>query len=162
MLFGSTAQCKNRIFLKMQTRYNKLFPANVWLTTIIAGSSILTIYDFLNRTDVTFGDIISGLSTLLLFNLIIGLPSLAIFFLGFNWIINLGMPTVSTRWILILLAFSLFLLTWLGINRLFERDAFFSAKSIFIYGDFLACLIAASFLYGKMPPVRPGNKRTLS
>jgi uncharacterized membrane protein len=128
---------------------DRLYPFKVWLATIIAGSIVFTLYDTIVQSGRNIGDFLGQLTTLLLFNIILSLPGLLIYFLGFEWLNTSQMPIVRKRWALVLLAFSLLLITWYAINAMFERDVFLSAKSIFIYFEFLICIIVSSFVFGR-------------
>lgn len=128
-----------------QDRY---YPFRIWLTAIVAGSLIFTVYDILS-SDEAVGILCDAFMRVLFANVILSLPGLVIFVIGFRLLNRLQMSIASKRFVVILLAFGLFLLTWYGINKLFERDVFFSAKSLFIYVDFLLCIIVSSFLYGR-------------
>jgi hypothetical protein len=128
-----------------QDRY---YPFRIWLTAIVAGSVIFTVYDILS-SDEAVGILFDAFMRVLFANVILSLPGLVIFVVGFRLLNRLQMSIASKRFVVILLAFGLFLLTWYGINKLFERDVFFSAKSLFIYVDFLLCIIVSSFLYGR-------------
>jgi len=128
---------------------DKLYPLKVWLSTILAGSIIFTIYDLLQSTGSSFGDFFGAITTLLLFNIILSLPGLLFFYIGFERLNNFKLSMKRKRSFLILLAFSLFLFTWYTINSIFGRDAFFSSKSIFIYADFFACITISSLVFGR-------------
>jgi hypothetical protein len=128
---------------------DKSYPLKVWLTTILAGSTIFTIYDLLLSTSSDFGDFFGAISILLLFNIILSLPALLFFYIGFGRLNSFQLSVKRKRSLLILLAFSLFLFTWCTVNSIFGRDAFFSTKSIFIYADFFVCITISSLVFGR-------------
>ena len=132
-----------------KTLLPKLYPFYVWLTSILTGTLVFSLYDLFWGTNNNFGDFLNLLMKLLLFNLFLGLPALLILCVGFYWLNDSRMSITAKKWILILLAFSLFLFTWFMLNSIFGRYVFFSAKSLFIYFDFLVCIIVSSFLFAR-------------
>jgi len=133
----------------MAAIHDKFYPLKVWVATVVTGSFVFSVYDLFLGSNNNFKDFLGLLMTLLLFNFILSLPGLLIFYFGFEWVNGLGMSIKLKRWFLISLAFLLFLFTWYVINSLFGRDVFFSAKSIFIYSDFFACITVSSFIFGR-------------
>jgi hypothetical protein len=128
---------------------DKLYPLKVWLSTIGCGSLIFCLYDFLNGNVRDFGDFFGIVLKLLSINIALSLPGLLIYFIAFSGLNTSKLSLILKKLILILLAFSLVLFTWYVINSLFERDVFFSSKSIFIYIDFFACIVVSSFFFGR-------------
>lgn len=133
---------------------DKYYPLKVWITTIVSASILFVLYDFFRwGENDSLSDFFGTLTTSLLFNVLLSLPSLAIFFLGFEFLNKNKTSIILKRITLILFAFSLFLFTWYVINSMFGRDVFLSSKSMFIYCDFILCITISSLIYGKATPV---------
>lgn len=128
---------------------DKLYPFKVWFTTIIGGSFLFVVYDFMSGNGTDLGDSVSLFLLLVSANLVLSVPGLLIYLIAF-WRLNPSrLPIRLKKWLYVLVAFFLVLFTWYGINNLFGRDVFFSSKSMFIYLDYLSCIIASSFVFGR-------------
>lgn len=124
------------------------FPVKVWLTTIIAGSIIFVLYDLFTRGS-SISDLLGLLCMLLIFNIILGLPGLLLYYIGFFRLIKIQGRKSKMRVAYILLPSAIFLLTWSLLNIMLERDVLLSKKSIFIDVDFLICILISSLIYMK-------------
>ena len=131
------------------------FPIKVWLATIIAGSIIFVLYDMFSGRSGS--DAFHLLTTLLLFNILLGLPGLLLYYIGFFQLNKIQGRKSRMRVANILLPSAIFLLTWSALNIMFERDVLFTGKSVFIVGDFLFCILISSLFY-----MQAGNKGNTS
>jgi hypothetical protein len=68
---------------------DKLYPLKVWLTTIVSGSIIFALYDVAGETANWFGHFLGLLMLLLLFNIMLSLPGLLYFYIGFDWLTSI-------------------------------------------------------------------------
>ncbi len=129
---------------------DKLYPAKVWGLTIIAASFIFMLYDFSDwEMDKGIGSFLGEWFTLMSVNLLLGLPILFVFFLVFNIVNQTKKSIIRKRILLVSTAFALFLFTWISINTMFRRFVLLSSKSIFLYIDFLACIILTDYIFTK-------------
>lgn len=126
---------------------DRFYPLKVWLSTLIVGSTIFVLFDSFGNLDLNIRDLFFSIVTLLISNLILGMPGLLVFIILFWNINNSKMKILLKIWLLIIIAFILFLLSWFILNSIFHREVFFNNKSIFIYFDFLFCIISSSFYF---------------
>jgi len=127
---------------------DKLFVLKVWLSTIISGSVLFAIYDTLQSLS-HINELLEQSLVLVLINALIGLPGLLVYYVVFLWINNSARTATMLKVRLIASGFLIFLITWSAPNLLYGRNSFFTTKSIFIYSDFLICIIAVTCILGK-------------
>ena len=66
---------------------DKFYPLKVWLSSLIVGSTIFVLFDSFGNLEFNIRDLFFSIATLIIYNLILGLPGLLVFIILF-WNIN--------------------------------------------------------------------------